>query len=133
KLSVLRNRNGAMASRISDTAVLSMAHIINEPKAMTELIKVSLYRPILFLDNSSSMNEGNRIPVLQEMVERVLYIATRLVPDDCGVLIRFINEQKDVLKSVANFESLDTLDEELAKVMYDGCTPLGTQLYKQIL
>jgi hypothetical protein len=71
-----------------------------------------------------------RMNVQATLVERIASICTRLVPDDLGVHLRFINTK---LSTTADNLRMDGIRTQMAQVQADGSTELGTNLRKQIL
>ncbi|KAG9052349.1 hypothetical protein FS842_010001 [Serendipita sp. 407] len=64
---------------------------LGEPENLKRLTVLSLYQPVIYCDDSSSMAQGNRLASMQELVSRIASVATRIVPDGLGVELRFIN------------------------------------------
>ena len=92
----------------------------------------------MLVDNSSSMNEADRIDSIVEVARRITEIATYLVPDDEGVVLRFLNSRKterDLYEheDYKKIKSADVAAKMIRAADYDGCTMLGTELRNQIL
>ncbi|KZT64587.1 hypothetical protein DAEQUDRAFT_732437 [Daedalea quercina L-15889] len=88
---------------------------------------LSMYQPIIYCDDSSSML-GERWILQRDLVNRIASIVTRVVPDNYGVWLRFIN-------SLASWDNLPYADvlRRVDSVRPAGGTPLGTTLRSRIL
>lgn len=110
---------------------------LSTPGNVNKLTHLSMYQPILFLDNSISMEEQNRvrIRVMHEVVERVLNVTTLLPPDDSGVIIRMLhpNAQPNPFPNVIRKADIPTAVVKLNDIKYTYCTPLGTNLKAAVL
>lgn len=82
-------------------------------------------------DNSSSMQEEDRIPDLRDTVGRVAQFATILSPD--GMYIRRLNEDHLPTRFWNGLKTVDDVDRKMDQVSYDGGTPLGQRLRDKIL
>ncbi|KAF2962978.1 hypothetical protein GQX73_g10592 [Xylaria multiplex] len=95
-------------------------NLLREPGQVTSLTKLALYQPVLFCDRKSAQ---------VELVKRIASIATRAVPRNEGIYLRFINKAADTL--------CDNLskDEIEAKMQFEpeGRTFLGQNLKAKIL
>lgn len=106
------------------------------PEHLPGLTQLSLYKPILFCDNSGSMNTADRIDSIIEVARRITEIATHLIPDDEGVEIRFLNsdeKEHDLYKKYGKLRSGEKAAMMVAEADYDGITMLGTVLRDLIL
>lgn len=65
----------------------------------------------------------------RDLVRRIASICTKVVPDDLGVHLRFINSE------LSNTNDLGMLDIEsiMSQVKATGCTEIGTNLRERIL
>jgi hypothetical protein len=101
---------------------------LGNPENIKRLTQLSLYRTVIYCDDSSSMSSEKRYEYLIELVTRIARIATKIVPDDvAGVDLRFINN--DFASSVSGPEVLQTMKS----VWPSGVTEIGTNLRKKIL
>lgn len=99
------------------------------------LTRLSLYQPVIYCDDSGSMardNTGavvdnNRYKDQRELVARIARIATKIVPDDLGVHLRFINSPSQYKVTA------DEIDDAMKAVKPKGVTEIGTNLVKKIL
>ncbi|KAL7762544.1 hypothetical protein ACKLNR_009079 [Fusarium oxysporum f. sp. zingiberi] len=110
---------------------------LKEPEQMKGLVKLALYQPIFYCDDSGSMqanildHNGNvvstRMEAMRSLVQRMSSIATRLVPDGSGAHLRFINSdyQGDDLTA-------DQIDSHM-QFQPMGGTNIGTNLKKKVL
>ncbi|KAF4439392.1 ankyrin repeat [Fusarium acutatum] len=108
-----------------------------EPEQMKGLVKLALYQPIFYCNDSGSMQanivdaNGNvvstRIEGMRSLVQRMARIATRLVPDSSGAHLRFINSDDQ--------ENDPTADQIDACMQFQpGCRAnIGTDLKKKVL
>lgn len=78
-------------------------------------------------DDSGSM-KGPRMDAQRVLVQRMASIATRLVPDNSGAYLRFINKSATGLDNLTK----DQIDGEM-QFEPDGTTRIGTNLKKKIL
>lgn len=71
----------------------------------------------------------DRIKDQWELVRRIASICTKVVPDDLGVHLRFINSEPP------NADGLRMIDIEtiMSQVKATGCTEIGTNLRERIL
>ncbi|PYH74498.1 uncharacterized protein BO88DRAFT_448310 [Aspergillus vadensis CBS 113365] len=113
---------------------------LNNPDQITTLTQLALYHPVLYCDDSLSMSttikgsDKKRLEALQELVKRIISVATRAVPDNPkepgekleGASLRFINS--DAEHTIRKLEDLSQVNYKA-----DDYTPLGTQLDKRIL
>ena len=101
--------------------------IYNDPDNVTRLTSLSLYQPVIYCDDSGSMEKDGRYENQGHLVERISRIATKIVPDDCGVDLRFINN--DCNKRLSADEVAATYNQ----VRPGGVTRIGTNLHSKIL
>ena len=100
---------------------------LGKPENIKRLTQLSLYHPVIYCDDSSSMNSENRYEYLIELVTRIARIATRIVPDDmAGVDLRFINNNLESTLSARQIQ-------EVMRFQPYGNTPIGTNLREKIL
>ncbi|KAL3446077.1 hypothetical protein BJX65DRAFT_279997 [Aspergillus insuetus] len=101
---------------------------LGEQGNIERLIQLSLYQPILFCDDSGSM-KGRRFEDQKDLVERITRITTRLVPDELGVGLYFINRATD------RSEALQAADIHSLMTGWtpSGATKIGTNLKANIL
>lgn len=71
----------------------------------------------------------NRIGDQRDLVRRVASICTRIVPDELGVHLRFINNEPDNSDNLR----IDEIQNIMDQVRPLGCTEIGTQLRNRIL
>jgi hypothetical protein len=103
-----------------------------------DIVKLALYQPIIYCDDSGSMRDPpsgaetnvTRMDVQATLVERIASICTRLVPDDLGVHLRFINTK---LSATAENLRMDGIRAQMSRVQAGGSTEIGTNLRQQIL
>ena len=101
---------------------------LGKPENIKRLTQLSLYHPVIYCDDSSSMTLENRYEYLIELVIRIARIATRIVPDDmAGVDLRFINDDLESTLTAGEIQ------EVMRGLEPEGYTPIGTNLHKKIL
>ncbi|EFR05211.1 hypothetical protein MGYG_08225 [Nannizzia gypsea CBS 118893] len=95
-----------------------------------DLARLALYQPVMYCDDSGSMNKDNRAKHQIDIVERIASIATRIIPDDEGVKVRFINRNTDIMIYKRN---LDELGPIMGRQSPYGPTEMGTYLRSKVL
>ncbi|KAI1773221.1 hypothetical protein F4818DRAFT_120986 [Hypoxylon cercidicola] len=109
--------------------------VLGQSTNTENLVKFALYQPVIYCDDSGSMNpthnpqEEDRMTDQRDLVRRIASICTKIVPDDLGVHLRFINTE------LPNTDDLRMLDIEtiMSQVKAAGCTEIGTNLRERIL
>ncbi|KAL7629160.1 hypothetical protein AAE478_000679 [Parahypoxylon ruwenzoriense] len=103
---------------------------MSKPENVKKLIRVSLYQVVIYCDDSGSMM-GQRAKAQAALVERIARVATRLLPDDEGVELRFINANGSNLSGLRDADVKARMEElQIKKGMY---TEIGTGLKEKIL
>ncbi|KAF2458875.1 hypothetical protein BDY21DRAFT_339116 [Lineolata rhizophorae] len=100
-----------------------------EPELTAGVVKLAFYDFAIVCDDSTSMNDEDRIPALKDTLGRVAEIATLLEPK--GISIRFLNYTKD--GSLDNLKSASEIQHKARKVKFKGVTQLGTVLREKIV
>ncbi|THH06245.1 hypothetical protein EW146_g9674 [Bondarzewia mesenterica] len=100
---------------------------LGKPENIRHLTRLALYQPVIYCDDSGSMDAENRYTHLRELVTRIARIATKIVPENLGVELRFINS-----RSSSNLSAVD-IDAAVAAVHPNGGTAIGTNLRQKIL
>ncbi|KAJ5737651.1 uncharacterized protein N7483_002776 [Penicillium malachiteum] len=98
-----------------------------DPKDLTHL---ALYQPVLYCDDSGSMKTGERRDHQNELVKRIASITTRVVPDENGIELRFINAKTTHDMSRPSLEVIDSI---MKRVQSNGWTEIGTHLRTKVL
>jgi hypothetical protein len=75
------------------------------------------------------MKKGQRKEHLEELSKRITSITTRVVPDDEGIEVRFINAATTPGMSKPSLEAISGIMEG---VRFDGWTQIGTNLKKKV-
>lgn len=81
-------------------------------------------------DDSGSMNQDNRIKLQADVGERITSLTTRLVPEDTGIELRFINAPNEPRMSKPRSK---VVNEILLNIPYSGPTEIGTNCKAKIL
>ncbi|KAF9465823.1 hypothetical protein BDZ94DRAFT_1159467 [Collybia nuda] len=113
------------ASKLTDDPTTDLG----KPENINNLTRLSLYRTVIYLDDSGSMKTGTRFADQKELVTRIARIATKIVPEDyAGVDLHFINSSNSSSK-------LDeaAIAQAIDKVQPRGGTKIGTNLRSKIL
>lgn len=76
------------------------------------------------------MKKDRRNEHQNELVQRITSITTRLVPDDEGIELRFINQATNLSMSKP---SLDTINSIMNDMPLNGWTEIGTNLKQKVL
>ncbi|KZT71658.1 MFS general substrate transporter [Daedalea quercina L-15889] len=95
------------------------------------LIRLSLYYPVIYCDDSGSMSWGvpSRWSLQGDAVRRIANIATRALPEQYGVGLRFINAHPTNTDNIPAANVIRAVDQ----VSPFGGTPLGTNMRQYIL
>ncbi|KAI1076033.1 hypothetical protein F5B20DRAFT_338770 [Whalleya microplaca] len=97
------------------------------------LVKFALYQPIIYCDDSGSMTKNSRgedrMANQRDLVERIGAICTKIVPDNLGVHLRFINYEP----YHANDLGMIDIRNLISQVEPSGFTEIGTHLRQRIL
>ncbi|KAJ3551629.1 hypothetical protein NM688_g4591 [Phlebia brevispora] len=97
-------------------------------ESIDRLIRLSLYQPVIYCDDSGSMKE-RRYDAQQELVVHIADIATKIVPEDYGVELRFIND-----RTLSNLQAVQVeAVMKRVKVRDTNLTNLGQGLRQKIL
>ncbi|KAL7619745.1 hypothetical protein AAE478_010287 [Parahypoxylon ruwenzoriense] len=111
---------------------------LKKPDQIKGLVQLALYQPVFYCDDSGSMNapldapnsKESRMDAQRGLVKRMACIATRLVPDDSGAHLRFINRNESELDDL-NGEQLES--KMLFAPKRTHLTNIGTELEAKIL
>ncbi|WVQ81562.1 hypothetical protein IAT38_003686 [Cryptococcus sp. DSM 104549] len=121
-----------IAQRVAQSGAL--ARIAQEWKLpmelATELVKLSLFDVILYIDDSGSMayeGGGERIQDLKLILSRVAY-ATSLFDQD-GIQVRFMNSTVEG----NGIRTEQQASQLVSQVQFAGLTPLGTSMWQKVL
>lgn len=133
----INSTNSSIHSSETGETATTASEFIAHPDNVRGLMRLALFQPVLFLDNSGSMrfDEGSpisKIGAMKETVKRVARITTELVPQDYGIHIRFINDSPS-FPAGRSYSDLDEIESRMEDVKYKGGTLLGTNLRKFIL
>ncbi|KAL7819630.1 hypothetical protein V8C26DRAFT_394689 [Trichoderma gracile] len=96
-----------------------------------DLIRLALFQPVLYCDDSGSMKRDNRIQLQADLSERITSLTTRLVPEGTGIELRLINYPTQDFMSKPSPK--DVSDILMNTVTYTGPTEIGTNCRKKIL
>ncbi|KAI1207624.1 uncharacterized protein F4807DRAFT_172619 [Annulohypoxylon truncatum] len=109
--------------------------VLGQPENTENLVKFALYQPVIYCDDSGSMNPRNnpqgedRMEDQRQLVGRIAAICTKIVPDELGVHLRFINSEPPHTNDL----SADSIKDIMAQVKPSGYTEIGTRLRERIL
>ncbi|KAM0452282.1 hypothetical protein ACHAO4_005492 [Trichoderma viride] len=108
----------------------SAENLLNRDVDIQGLMRLNLYQPVLYCDDSTSMKAGSRADDQKELVRRVTRVATSIVPAGYGMNLQFINHVRDVHNDKLNLRQVETI---INSVKPRGHTEIGTNLKKKIL
>ena len=119
---------------LANEAPAKISRLVQEWRVPTEvatdIIKLSLYDVILYVDDSGSI-EFEENGVRKEQLKQIIgIIATAAATfDDDGISVRFMNSMElgDGIRSV------DDVHRLVGRVRFSGLTPLGTGLKQKVL
>lgn len=106
---------------------------LGKPENLKRLTSLTLYQLVIYCDDSGSMDATDsdprttRLQSQRQLVSRITKVATKLLPDDAVVKVRFINN------SFNNDVTASGVDAVMASVRTSGSTPLGNNLVKKIM
>jgi hypothetical protein len=111
------------AARLKDDPTTDLG----KPENIKRLTTLSLYQPVIYCDDSGSMAHGDRYEDQRALVTRIARIATKIVPDDLGVELCFINAGSSTNMTAAE------IDKAITSVKPSSGTRIGTHLRSKIL
>lgn len=100
------------------------------PELASDIVKVSLYDVILYVDDSGSMafdEGGTRIDDLKLILGRVAFAAGLF--DDDGIQVRFMNSPEQG----NNIKTQQQVEQMISNKRFSGMTPLGRELNNKVL
>ncbi|KAJ3559584.1 hypothetical protein NM688_g259 [Phlebia brevispora] len=100
---------------------------LGNPDGLHRLTRLSLYQSVIYCDDSTSMQTGTRYKDQRDIAGWIARIATKLVPSNLGVELRFINSR------VASNVNATKIGDVMGGVEPDGSTRLGTGLRTKVL
>ncbi|PWY79026.1 hypothetical protein BO83DRAFT_376512 [Aspergillus eucalypticola CBS 122712] len=116
-----------------DTVVEKAVDLNRDPDNLVDvkdLAHLAFYQPVLYCDDSSSMNQEDRSKHLDGLSQRIASITTRVVPDDEGIELRFINE--DTTKAMSK-PTMEEISQIIQRNRFHGWTEIGLNLKKKVL
>ncbi|KAF5859840.1 hypothetical protein ETB97_002392 [Aspergillus alliaceus] len=93
-----------------------------------KLARIALYQPVLYCDDSGSMERDGRMGRQKALVKRLTEVATLAVPKNNGVHLRFINRDDSTANNLRAEEVERRMD-----FTPSGSTQIGTNLRAKIL
>ncbi|KAL6868589.1 hypothetical protein J3F83DRAFT_704675 [Trichoderma novae-zelandiae] len=117
-----------------DDVIRKAVELEDDPKRTADpkdLIRLALFQPVLYCDDSGSMRRDNRIRLQADLGERITSLTTRLVPDGTGIELRLINYKTYDFMSKPSPETVN--DILMNTVTYTGPTEIGTNCRRKIL
>lgn len=92
------------------------------------LTRLSLYRPVIYCDDSTSMTQEYRYEYQIQLVTRIARLMTKVVPDDMAdVDLRFINNDSQVSMTAGEIQGV------MRGIKTSRGTEIGANLRKKIL
>jgi hypothetical protein len=106
---------------------------LGAPVNLQRLTRLAYYQPVIYCDDSGSMTATDRLSDtrfvrLREIVRGIASVANRLLPEDMGIHLRFINHP-----TVYNSLTEAQVENVMNGITPDGGTELGTVLESRIL
>ncbi|PYH90171.1 hypothetical protein BO71DRAFT_444104 [Aspergillus ellipticus CBS 707.79] len=121
------NLIGTIAKKAIDLRKDTTTTLGNKEK-LPKMIQLAMYKPIIYCDDSGSMKQNSHHDSQIAIVERIARITTRLIPDNMGVDLRFINNKQ----TYDNLSEAD-INEKMKGITLLGSTELGHNLKNKIL
>lgn len=103
--------------------------LLKRPDDIKNLARLALYQPVIYCDDSESMQRDGRLESQKQLVKRIARITTRLVPDGAGVELHFINYTKE-FHGILDAGEVEDL---VSSVPVSGSTDIGTNMVRKIL
>ncbi|KAG8816477.1 hypothetical protein FRC17_000323 [Serendipita sp. 399] len=101
---------------------------LGRPENIQRLTFLAMYQTVIYCDDSTSMSLDQRYLYQREVVKCIARIATRILPDEYGVELRFINANS-TLSGKTEME----IDAAVDDVSLSRGTMIGTNLVKRVL
>ncbi|OKL60828.1 hypothetical protein UA08_03757 [Talaromyces atroroseus] len=102
---------------------------LKRPDDIKNLTRLALYQPVIYCDDSLSMETDGRLDSQRQLVKRIARITTQLVPDGEGIELQFINHTKE-FHGVLDAGEVEDL---VSSIPVSGSTNIGTNLTRKIL
>ncbi|KAL0630980.1 hypothetical protein Q9L58_010171 [Maublancomyces gigas] len=117
-------------SKMAAALALDKSSELSAPECIVDLASLALFDKILYLDDSRSMQIGERIQALKTFVRRVTKMLT--VMDTTGIAIRFMNSLSD--EDYNNICDVERVERIVSQMEFNGRhTRLGKALEIKIL
>lgn len=101
---------------------------LGKPDNIKRLIRLSLYHPVIYCDDSTSMTQKNRYEYQIQLVMRIARLMTKIVPDDMAdVDLRFINNDSQLSLTAGEIQRV------MRGIKASRGTEIGASLRKKIL
>ena len=101
---------------------------LGKPENIKRLTRLSLYRPVIYCDDSTSMTQENRYEYQIQLVTRIARLMTKIVPDDMAdVDLRFINNDSQLSLTAGEIQRV------MKEIKASRGTEIGANLRKKIL
>jgi uncharacterized protein YegL len=101
---------------------------LGKPENIKRLTRLSLYHPVIYCDDSTSMTQENRYEYQIEVVTRIARLMTKIVPDEMAdVDLRFINNDSQLSLTAGEIERV------MRGIKASRGTEIGASLRKKIL
>ncbi|PCH42937.1 hypothetical protein WOLCODRAFT_164113 [Wolfiporia cocos MD-104 SS10] len=125
------DQDSILVEHIAEKAAELRLNADATPESVDRLIHLALYQIVIFCDDSSSMSSGRptRWDSLRGIVSRICGLASRILPEDKGVALHFINASSSPRSNL----SADDVQRILNSNSPNGGTPIGTALKSKVL
>ena len=101
---------------------------LGKPENIKHLTRLSLYHPVIYCDDSTSMSQENRYEYQIQLVTRIARLMTKIVPEDMAdVDLRFINNDSQLSLTAGEIQRV------MRGIKTSRGTEIGASLRKKIL
>ena len=101
---------------------------LGKPENIKRLTRLSLYHPVIYCDDSTSMTQENRYEYQIQLVTRIARLMTMIVPDDMAeVDLRFINNGLQLSMTAGEIQQV------MRRIKASRGTEIGANLRNKIL
>ena len=101
---------------------------LGKSENIKRLTRLSLYHPVIYCDDSTSMTQENRYEYQIQLVTRIAHLMTKIVPEDMAdVDLRFINNDSQLSLTAGEIQGV------MRGIRASRGTEIGANLRKKIL
>ncbi|KAF7790083.1 hypothetical protein EIP86_001033 [Pleurotus ostreatoroseus] len=105
-------------------------HSLTSPESIKRLVRLALYQPVIYCDDSSSMGDNDLFAVQRDLVGQIVRITSkhRLYNGNAGVELRFVNAA-----TASRVSNGDQFQQAWQRVRPRGGNKIGTGLRDKVL